>query len=94
MQAAKKCKKTEMKPRRTISDCNSWFLFHITERDEKVVQDFAGMAPTVLQDDLTLTALARCSAPLWKHKADFQHETSQKYGMTFSGDSCGSIACD
>lgn len=38
-----------MKPKRTISDCNSWFLFHITERDEKVVQDFTGMAPTVLQ---------------------------------------------
>lgn len=55
MQAAKKCKKTEMEPERTISDCNSWFLFPITERDGKVVQDFAGMAPTVLQDDLTLT---------------------------------------
>lgn len=59
-----KCKKTEMKPKRTISDCNSWFLFHITEQDEKVLQSFIGTASTVLNDDLTLNALARWLAPL------------------------------
>lgn len=60
----KKCKKTEMKPKRTISDCNSWFLFHITEQDEKVSRGFIGTAYTVLKDDLTLSALARCLDPL------------------------------
>lgn len=83
-----------MKPKRTISDRNSWFLFHITEQDEKVLQGFIGTISTVLKDDLTLNALARCLAPLWKHKVDFQHETSQKFGMTFSDDSCGCIACN
>lgn len=63
MQAGKKCKKTEMEPKRTISDCNSWFLFHITEQDEKVLQGFIGTASPVLKDDLTLGALARCLAP-------------------------------
>lgn len=53
-----------MKPKRTISDCNSWFLFHITEQDEKVLQGFIGTAYTVLKDDLTLNVLARCLDPL------------------------------
>lgn len=52
----KKCKK-EMKPKRTISDCNSWFLFPITEQDEKVLQGFVGTASTVVKNDLTLNAL-------------------------------------
>ena len=94
MQAGKKCKKTERKPKGTISDCNSWFLFPITEQDEKVLRGLIGTASTGLQDDLSCRAPARCFAPRCKHKADFQHETSQKYGMTFSGDSCGSSACN
>ena len=46
-----------MKPKRTISDCNSWFLFPITEQDEKVLQGFVGTASTGVKNDLTLNAL-------------------------------------
>lgn len=56
-------KKTEMKPKRTISDCNSWFLFPITKQ-EKVLQGFKGAASTGLKNDLTLGAPARCLTPL------------------------------
>lgn len=49
-----------MKPNRTISDCNSWSLFHITEQEEKFLQDFIGTASAVLKDDLALHPLARC----------------------------------
>lgn len=94
MQAGKKCKKTEMKPKGTISDCNSWFLFHITEQDEEVLQGLIGTASPGLQDDLSRRAPARRCAPRCRPRADFQHETSQKYGMTFSGDSCASSACN
>lgn len=86
--------KTEMKPRRTISDCNSRFLVLITKQDEKVVQGFVGTASSVLKNDLTPSAPARCLAPLWKHKVASHRETSQMYGATFSGDCFGSIACN
>lgn len=90
MQAEKKVQGNRKEAKKDNFWSNSWFLFHITEPNGKVL----GTASTALKDNLTLSALTRCLAPLWKHKVEFQHEPSRKYGMTFSGDSCGSIACN
>lgn len=57
MQAGgKKCKKIEMEPKRTISDCKSWFLFPIMAQDEKVLQGLGGTAALALQSGLSLIA--------------------------------------
>lgn len=64
-----KSQKTVTKQEGILSYCDSFSLLHFTEQDEK---DFSFVeTPTVLQGDLTHSALVRCLGPLWEQPVDF-----------------------